>query len=202
MLPLSASTESAPAWMRGGEHALAEEQGVERDRGRGLRAVDQREAFLGGKDERVAAHALERLRGGHDVAGEVDAAFAHQRGDHVRERGEVARGADAALRRDDRHGVGVEQMLERVDDGAADPAVAAAEADQLEQDHHADGVARERVAEAAAVAEDQVALELAKLVGGDAGLGEQAEAGVDAVDGLAAGDDAVDRGGGGVDRGE
>ena len=86
---------------RGGEHALAEEQGVERDRGRGLGAVDQREAFLGGEDERVAAHALERLRGGQDFAGEVDAAFAHQRGDHVRERGEVARGADAALRRDD-----------------------------------------------------------------------------------------------------
>ena len=80
--------------------------------------------------------------------------------------------------------------------------MAAAEADQLEDDHQPDGVARQRVAEPAAVAEDQVALEVGELVGGDAGLGEQAEAGVDAVDGLAAGDDAVDRGGGGVDRGE
>ena len=125
-----------------------------------------------------------------------------KRGDHVRERGEVARGADAALRGDERHGVGVEQRHERVDHFAADPAVAAAEADQLERIIMRTVLRGKRVAEAAAVAEDEVALELAELVGGDAGLGEQAEAGVDAVDGLAAGDDAIDRGGGGVDRGE
>ena len=52
------------------------------------------------------------------------------------------------------------------------------------------------------MAEDQVALEVGELVGGDAGLREEAEAGVDAVDGLAPGNDAIDRSGGGVDRGE
>ena len=76
--------------------------------------ISARPSF-GREHERVAAEALERVGGGEDFAGEVDAAFAHQRGDQVRERGEVARGADAALRRDQRHGVGVEQGLERVD---------------------------------------------------------------------------------------
>ena len=93
----------------GGEHALALEQGIERERGRRLRAVDQREAFLGAELQRLEAEAFERGRGGHDLAGDVDAAVAHQRRDQVRERREVARCADAALRRDQRHRVAVEQ---------------------------------------------------------------------------------------------
>ena len=44
----------------------------------------------------------------------------------------------------------------------------------------------ERVAEPAAVREDQIGLQLGEPVVGDAGLGEQAEAGIDAVDGAPA----------------
>ena len=47
--------------------------------------------------------------------------------------------------------------------------------------------------------QDEVGLELGEPVVGDARVGEQAEAGVDAVDGLAAGDDALDRRGGSRD---
>ena len=93
----------------GSEHALAREQSVERNRGRGLGAVDQRQAFLRAQLQRLHAQLLQRCFGRQDVAGDVDAAVAHQRGDEMRERSEVAGGADAALRRDDRHGVAIEQ---------------------------------------------------------------------------------------------
>ena len=47
--------------------------------------------------------------------------------------------------------------------------------------------------------QDQVALKLGQPLGGNAGIGEQAEAGVDAIDRLAAGNDSLDRGGGSAD---
>ena len=96
---------------------------------------------------------------GRTLAGEVDPALAHQRGDQMGERGEVARRADAALRRDHRHGVAIEQGLERVDHDAADARMAAAEPEQLQHDHQPDDMARQRVAEPAAVRQDQVALQ-------------------------------------------
>ena len=57
-------------------------------------------------------------------------------------------------------------------------------------------MARQRIAEPSAVRQDQIGLELGEAVVGDARVGEQAEAGVDAVNRLAAGNDAVDRRGG------
>ena len=97
-LPFSASTDSAPATSAAANTRSADEQGVERDRGRGLGAVDQRQPFLGAELERLACRAARAPRAaGRIVAGEVDPAVAHQRRDQMRERGEVARGADAAL---------------------------------------------------------------------------------------------------------
>ncbi len=55
---------------------------------------------------------------------------------------------------------------------------------------------RQRVTEPGAVRQDQIGLQLGQPVVGDAGIGEQPEAGVDAIDGLAGSDDAVDGGGG------
>src|SRR5256885_15630185 len=60
-------------------------------------------------------------------------------------------------------------------------------------------MARQRVAEPGAVRKDEVGLKLGKAVGRDARIGEHAEAGIDAVDRLAASDDALDRGGGAGD---
>ena len=50
--------------------------------------------------------------------------------------------------------------------------------------------------------EDEVGLQLGQAIGRDGGVGEQAEAGVDAVDGFARGDDALDRGGRGANAAE
>ena len=74
--------------------------------------------------------------------------------------------------------------------------MAATEAEQLQHDHQPDDVARERVAEPGAVRKDEVGLELGKTLVGDARVRQQAEAGVDAVNRLAARNDAVDRSGG------
>ncbi len=184
------------------EHPLAEEQRVQRDRGRCLRAVDESEAFLGREDQPLAPHLLERVGGGHHRAGKVDPSLPHQGGNHVRQRGEVARCADGPLRGDERHRVGVEQGLQCVDHFAADTRVAPAKANQLEDDHQPRDVARKSFAKPAAVRQDQVALQVGQPVGGNAGLREQAKAGVDSIDGLGRGNDAIDRGGGGIDGGE
>ncbi len=117
----------------------------------------------------------------------------------MRQRGQIARRADAALARDERHRVGVEQALQRFDDQWPDARKAAPEAEQFQQYHEPRDVARQRFAEAGAVAEDEVGLELRQPIVGDAGVGEQAEAGVDPVHRLAARNDAIDRRGGGCD---
>jgi hypothetical protein len=72
---------------RGAEYPLGHEQRVEGDGGRSLSAVDEGEAFLGAKFERWHAEPFERILGGKDVAGDIDAALAQQYGDEVGERG-------------------------------------------------------------------------------------------------------------------
>ena len=96
----------------------------------------------------------------------------------------------------------IEQSLERVDYLTADPGMAAAKTEQFQDDHQPDDMARKRRAEPGAVRQDQVALQLGETVVGDPGLGEQAEPGVDAIDGGPAGDDPVDRRGGDCNAGE
>ena len=184
---------------RRGEHALAEEQGVERQRSARLRAVDQGEAFLWAELKRFQPKPLERGGRADDLTRHVDAAIAHQRRDQMRERREVAASADAALAGNERHGVGVDQPLQRLDHQWPYARITAAEAEQFEDDHQPRDAARQRVAKAGAVRQDQIGLQLGQALIGDAGVREHAEAGVDAVDGLAAGDDAIDRCCGGDD---
>ena len=71
--------------------------------------------------------------------------------------------------------------------------MAAAETKQLQNDHQPRDVARKRIAEAGAVRKDEICLKLGQALVRDARVGEEAEAGIDAVDGLAACDDALDR---------
>ena len=160
---------------------------------RRLRAVDQREALLRAKRKRLEAEPLERGGGGHHLARQIDPPIADQRRDQVRKRREIAARADAALRRNQRHGVGVEQPLQRLDDERPNARMTAAKTEQLEDDHQPHDVARERIAEAGTVRQDEVGLQLGQPVVRDARVGEQAEAGIDAVDRLAAGNDALDR---------
>src|SRR3954447_14641639 len=63
-----------------------------------------------------------------------------------------------------------------------------------DEHHGANDVAGERVAHARAVRADDVALELIEVFAGDADIREQADAGVDGVDGIVSGGEGVDEG--------
>jgi hypothetical protein len=82
------------------QHRLEGEEGVQRQRGAGLRAVDQRQAFLGrstsgampaARSTSAAGTALHRRRFDDELA------LAHQRQRHVRQRRQVARGVVAGV---------------------------------------------------------------------------------------------------------
>ena len=86
-------------------------------------------------------------------------------------------------------------IAQRVFDGfGSDAAESFGERVGAEQHHRARFGFAERLADAASVRANEIDLQLANLLGGDADGSEFAEAGVDAVGGLAAGDDAIDDG--------
>ena len=99
----------------GGKHPLGDEQGFERDRGRDLGAVDQRQPFLGAEDERLQPEPGERVARRHPLAAEQDRALADQRGAEMGERREIAGRADRPLRGDHRQGVRLEQGEQPLD---------------------------------------------------------------------------------------
>ncbi len=73
--------------------------------------------------------------------------------------------------------------------------MAATETEQLQHDHQPGDMPRQRIPETGAVRQDEVGLELRKPIVRNARAGEEAEARVDAVDRLPAGNDAIHRGG-------
>ena len=174
---------------------LGHEQAVQRQRIRHLGAVNQRQALFRGQHHRRDAGGFQCVGGLHQFA--VDAHFTHaQHGQrHVRQRRQVAGRADRTLGRDGRHDARVEQREQRIHDERTHAGIAtrqAADLHQYDQAHH--GV-REQRAGADRMRQDQVALQLLQLLVRDAGLGQQAETGVDAVGGVALGHDGAHGGG-------
>src|SRR3546814_14916146 len=76
----------------------------------------------------------------------------------MRQRREVAGGADRALARDHRIELLVEKLDEAVDDAAADAGVAAREGVDLQQQHPAHDALVERLADAAAMRQQEARL--------------------------------------------
>jgi hypothetical protein len=72
------------------QHRLEAEQRVQRQRGAGLRAVDQRQAFLGRQLQRRDALGAQRVGRRAALAVHHELALAHQRQRHVRQRRQVA----------------------------------------------------------------------------------------------------------------
>ena len=176
------------------EHALDREQAGERLRGRELRAVEQREPFLRAEHDRREPGARERGGGRHALAGEL--ALRRRRAWPP----PCARAARDRRRR-------------RPSPGAGPPGSGRAPA-WLRAGRRCRGrtpeaprprlasfsaiirrtiAGRHRLADAGRMREHDVALQRREIVGRDAHAGELAEAGIDAVDRLAAGDDGVDR---------
>ena len=106
----------------------------------------------------------------------------------MRERGEVAASADAAAAGHHRHEAEAIEIEQAAEGRQRHAGIAEAQAVDLEPQHDAGDLGRHRFADADRVAQEQVPLELVKLVVGHALVGQRAEAGIDAVVGFAIGD--------------
>ena len=111
----------------------------------------------------------------------------------MRQRRQIAACADASLRWNERHRIGVEQALKRLDDERTNARMPAAKANQFQDDHQPGDVARKRVSQSGAMRQDQICLKLGETVGWNAGVCQEAEAVIDSIDRLAARNDALDR---------
>ncbi len=122
---------------RGAKHALDREQSGERFRQRELGAVEQREAFLGPERDRLEPGMLERGCRRHAFAGEIGLADSEHGRRHVRERREIAGGADRPLARDHRDHGARQHGFEHGERARPHAGGAAAEARELERHHQA-----------------------------------------------------------------
>ena len=197
--PRAASVDERAGDQRRAEQHLRLEQRGQRIGGRELRAVQQGKAFLGAEHERRQADLGQRPFGGNHRAVDEERADADQRRRHVGERRKVARGADRALARHHRRQALVEQRLEQAHGLAAHARRALGQARELERHHQSGDGDRHRRADARGMRQHDVALQLLEVGGLDAHAGELAEAGVDAIDRLALGEDGRDRAGRAID---
>ena len=99
----------------------------------------------------------------------------------VRERREVTRRADAALRRDRGMNLPVEHIDKQLGEHRTHAAGPANEDVRAQQHHGAHGVLRERLPDTGSVAANEIELQLPGLLGGDPHVREFAESRVDAV---------------------
>ena len=183
------------------EAGLDAEQGGERQRGRGLGAVEQGQPFLGPQLDRLEPGALERFRRRQPLATPEGLAMADQRRAHMRQRCQIARGPDRALRRDHRQNVVGEQIFQRLQRRPAQAGGAASEAGNLQRQDQAHDIRRQCFANSGGVREHEAFLQDGQLVIGDPGLGQLAETGIETIDGAARSDQLLDRLRGGIDAG-
>ncbi len=168
------------------------DHGERQERGHRLGAVDERQPLLGAELQRREPRPREALGGGQPPAVDAHLAVANQHGRQMGERRQIAARSHRAAARHQRQDVGAEQLEQRVDDLGPHARVAARQRVGAQQQHAAHGRIAERLADAGAVAQDQPALELLELIGGNAHAREIAEARVDTVHRCLAGERALD----------
>ncbi len=166
----------------------AEEPGKGESR-RDLGAVDQGEALFGGKRDGRKPRSPQRRCTRHAFAGIEGLAVAHHHRGHVRKRREVSGRANGAFLRDERDHALVQHRFEEPDEFEPHTGGAAAERDQLQCHDQPHDVFRERLADAAAMGEDQIALQRFHVGAVDLDRSQFAETCIDAVDGRIARDD-------------
>ncbi len=145
-------------------------------------AVQEGQALLGLEDERAEARRSER--GGSRQAPAVvpRLPLADQDERRVRQRDQVARGAERAPLRHHRGDAAIQALDEEPHDGGADPGVPARERPGEAAPHGARLRRRHRGTEPAGVASQEVELKRAPLVGRDADVLQLPDAGRDPVD--------------------
>jgi hypothetical protein len=115
-------------------------------------------------------------------------------GGEMGERGKVARCADRALFRDQRHHALFQHAFDQAHQLKPHTGSATAQRNELEGHDQAHDIFRHGSADAAAMRQDEVALQGGGVGGVDLDRGQLAEAGVDAIDRLVAGGDGGDAG--------
>ena len=152
----------------GAREPLGAEQRQRRDRGGRLGAVDEREPFLGARASPAArpARASAARAVEHGRIGRRRSPWPSpiSTSDEVRERREVAAGADRSAARHDRVDARVERVDQPVERRAPDAGVALREHVGAQRHHRAHRARRQRLADAGRVAAQQVALQLAERV--------------------------------------
>jgi hypothetical protein len=129
-------------------------------RGQHLRGtVVERQAFLERQLDRREPGALQRLGAAHPLVLVERLATAEQHDRQVRQRCQVATGADRALLRHHRHHAGVEHRRERFERAHANTRVTAHQRVDADQQHRPHHVPAERFAHANRVGDDQVVLQ-------------------------------------------
>ncbi|MCY1353954.1 hypothetical protein D9M69_403080 [compost metagenome] len=184
----------------GGEQVFGLEQTTQGVGSGHLGAVEQGQALLGGQGHRLQAGDGQGFGGRQPLALVARLALTEQDQGHVRQRCQVAGGAHRALQRDVRVDLGVDQRHQGVDHLAADAGEATGQAVHLEQHDQAHHGVIQRLADTGGVGQHQRTLQFLQVGRGDAGRGQQAETGVDAVGGTPLGDDVLDAGDAGIDR--
>ncbi|MGY4502988.1 hypothetical protein ACVWYH_006945 [Bradyrhizobium sp. GM24.11] len=143
----------------------------------------QRQPLFGPECQRREAGGGECFAAGYDFAIDDRVPLADHHRRHVRKRREIAGGANRALLRHQRIHTSRQHRLKLLDHRAAHAGGAAPERDDFERDHQAHDRLRRRRANAAAMRDDEVALEQRGLVGRNPLRRQLSEAGVDAIDG-------------------
>ena len=167
-------------------------------RGRRLRAVDQREPFLGLERDRRAGRRADATRAA-PVASSGSSPTVAASPSPISTSARCASGARSPLAptepRDGTRGwtPRVEQRDQRVERLDADAGEALRQHVRAQRHRRAHGARRQRLADAGGVAAQQVELQRLERVGRDLHFGERAEAGVDAVGRLVAARAAIDR---------
>ncbi|MNY21527.1 hypothetical protein D3C86_1550820 [compost metagenome] len=120
----------------------------------------------------------------------------------MRERRQIARGADRTLGRNHRQHIGVGQLQQGVGNRRVHARVAARQAHGLGGQHQAHHTVRKRRARAGAVRQHEIALQLRQAFARNARVGQLTKAGIDAIDHPIFMDDALHRGLGVLHRGQ
>ncbi|VGP75156.1 hypothetical protein SB00610_03657 [Klebsiella quasipneumoniae subsp. similipneumoniae] len=112
----------------------------------------------------------------------------------MRQRREVAGGADGTFRRDPRRHAGIHQANQRLDHAQADPGETAGQAINLQHHNQPRQVIVQRLANARRMGQHQRTLQVLQIFRRDPGLRQQAKTSVNAVGGPPFGKDGVDAG--------
>jgi hypothetical protein len=180
---------------RRGERVTRREHPLQRQRGRNLCAVQQRQAFLRAEHQRRQAGALQPEHRRQYLAVITHLANPQQHRRQMRQRREVAGRPDRALGRNDGIDFRLEQPQQRLDQRPPDARMTTRQRRGLQRQHQPDHVIRQRRADTGAVREHEVALQQRQFVLRNSLVREQSETGADAIDAPVLGHDPVDQGG-------